>query len=265
MSGKVQLLDIPVSIPDHILVEQTVKQFGYDPRRLSVSSEKLVMRKCSLCGSVEPVKSRHARRQTSLCLKCSNSKNAISGASKRSIAVQLAWTRINHPRLGKSHTSVSRKLIGLGQKGTHHSPTHIAKVANALSRRTIRYSTRQKHRNRVLGRKNPNFGHAPAHTRKVWYVQKDGSRICFRSTWEAAVATYFDSQNVEWLYEPISFDLGNCSYIPDFFLPHEGKYIEVKGFWRRGYREKYDLFVKLHPDKPIEVWERLKLTQMGLI
>lgn len=50
----------------------------------------------------------------------------------------------------------------------------------------------------------------------------------FRSRLEARWAVYFDQVGVSWEYEPAGFNLGNKLYLPDFFLPEFGTYIEVK-------------------------------------
>lgn len=50
----------------------------------------------------------------------------------------------------------------------------------------------------------------------------------FRSRLEARWAVYFDQVGISWDYEPAGFNLGNKIYLPDFFLPEFGTYIEVK-------------------------------------
>ena len=38
------------------------------------------------------------------------------------------------------------------------------------------------------------------------------------------------------------------AYLPDFYVPSLGVYVEVKGWWRDDARQKFDAFVKLYPD-----------------
>lgn len=50
----------------------------------------------------------------------------------------------------------------------------------------------------------------------------------YRSKTEARWAAFFDSIGVRFQYEPTKFNLGYCRYVPDFYLPDLGTWIEVK-------------------------------------
>jgi hypothetical protein len=51
----------------------------------------------------------------------------------------------------------------------------------------------------------------------------------FRSRLEARWAVFFDALDLEWQYEPQGFRVGHRAYLPDFYLPHSGTWVEVKG------------------------------------
>lgn len=52
----------------------------------------------------------------------------------------------------------------------------------------------------------------------------------FRSRLEARWAVFFDALDVKYEYEPEGFELDDgTKYLPDFYLPEEEYYIEVKG------------------------------------
>lgn len=51
----------------------------------------------------------------------------------------------------------------------------------------------------------------------------------FRSRLEARWAVFFDALGVPYEYEPQGFNLGGRSYLPDFWLPVQGCWIEIKG------------------------------------
>lgn len=52
----------------------------------------------------------------------------------------------------------------------------------------------------------------------------------FRSRLEARWAVFFDKLGIKWLYEPQGYVLGNGDrYLPDFWLPDEAMWVEVKG------------------------------------
>jgi len=52
----------------------------------------------------------------------------------------------------------------------------------------------------------------------------------FRSRLEAKWAVFFDALGIEWEYEPEGYEFSNGRrYLPDFYLPACGTWIEVKG------------------------------------
>lgn len=53
----------------------------------------------------------------------------------------------------------------------------------------------------------------------------------FRSRLEARWAVFFDALRIAWEYEPQGYLIGaaNRPYLPDFFLPTSGTWVEVKG------------------------------------
>jgi hypothetical protein len=52
----------------------------------------------------------------------------------------------------------------------------------------------------------------------------------FRSRLEARWAVFFDAAGIEYQYEPEGFDLGDgLYYLPDFYLPKDDVWIEIKG------------------------------------
>lgn len=51
----------------------------------------------------------------------------------------------------------------------------------------------------------------------------------FRSRLEARWAVFFDNLGIEWEYEPEGFELPDGTrYLPDFYLPKEEAYVEIK-------------------------------------
>lgn len=53
---------------------------------------------------------------------------------------------------------------------------------------------------------------------------------CFRSRLEARWAVFFDALGVPYEYEVEGYDLGETGwYLPDFYLPHQHAWVEVKG------------------------------------
>lgn len=67
--------------------------------------------------------------------------------------------------------------------------------------------------------------------------------IKFRSTWEVVFAMHLDKCGIEWSYEPTAFETPFGFYTPDFYVPVENKYYEVKGIFRdKNAKDKFTFF-----------------------
>jgi len=89
--------------------------------------------------------------------------------------------------------------------------------------------------------------------------------IFFKSSWEVAYAKYLDKQGIKWLYEPKTFDLGNTTYTPDFYLPKTNLYIEIKGYFRPDARKKVNLFKKLYSEEELLILKENNLRKLGVL
>lgn len=69
----------------------------------------------------------------------------------------------------------------------------------------------------------------PRGPRTVWYVGKCG-RVAMRSKSEVRYAKMLDKAGVKWLYEYCTFVVGNKTWTPDFYLPFQKKFVEIKGW-----------------------------------
>jgi len=107
-----------------------------------------------------------------------------------------------------------------------------------------------------LGDKNGMFGKSPC-WKKIKY-----NNIWMRSTWEVAYAKYLDKNKIKWLYELKTFDLGEYSYTPDFYLPKTDEYIEIKGYMRKKDLIRMNLF-KL--ENKLVLLRQKELEKMGVL
>lgn len=107
------------------------------------------------------------------------------------------------------------------------------------------------------GWKNNNFAKL-LHSKKIQY-----KNIWMRSSWEVKYAQYLDKNNIKWLYESKTFDLGNTTYTPDFYLPETDIYIEIKGYLRPNSKNKIKLFNKYF--KNLKVLNKQELILMGVL
>lgn len=76
----------------------------------------------------------------------------------------------------------------------------------------------------------------------------------FRSTWEANYARYLNLCGVRWEYEPRIFDFaqirrGVVDYTPDFYLPDEDRWVEVKGWFSPRDKTKLRRFARFYPEE----------------
>lgn len=80
-------------------------------------------------------------------------------------------------------------------------------------------------------------------------IRKDISKnIYFYSRWEANIARLYNYLGIQWFYQPKMFDLGSQNYTPDFYLPKENVYIEVKNFLWKYSKTRNNKFRKFYPD-----------------
>jgi len=90
----------------------------------------------------------------------------------------------------------------------------------------------------------------------------------FKSGWEIKVAKYLDENNIKWEYETISYSLSETrSYTPDFSIYENGdlKHIEVKGYFRKENRIKFDEFTEMYPKINVEIWDKKVLQSKSII
>jgi hypothetical protein len=118
---------------------------------------------------------------------------------------------------------------------------------------------RLKNRRNYKGINNPNFGKV---SHGKWSKYKN---IWMRSSYEVAYAKYLDKNKIKWLYESKTFDLGNYTYTPDFYLPKFNLYIEIKGFWRDDAKKKFKLFKIIYPREKITILQEKELKKLNIL
>ncbi len=126
---------------------------------------------------------------------------------------------------------------------------------------------RRKYR-KTGGKSHPMYGKSPHHDQKIYphFNLLQGFLKMFR--WDRREAMYLDSINEPYLYEPKAFELilnnKEVTYTPDFYLPDQDLFIEVKGYWRKDAKEKYDLFLKTYPEIKIKLIYARDLEKLGI-
>lgn len=109
-----------------------------------------------------------------------------------------------------------------------------------------------------VGNKSGRYGKPPApgagRGKRSYFTKKDGTIICFRSTFEVRMANILENLNVIWEYET-RIELGDIIWHPDFYLPDYNMYIEVKGWLTDDAKRKLFLFNNLYPNKKLIIIE----------
>lgn len=73
----------------------------------------------------------------------------------------------------------------------------------------------------------------------------------FRSRYEVVVAKFLSKNDIEYEYERYWFPLIKTVYIPDFYLPEYGVFLEVKGQYGVGAKNKLGQFRTMFPQFPL--------------
>jgi hypothetical protein len=106
------------------------------------------------------------------------------------------------------------------------------------------------------GKNNPMFRKVGLYGKNYFY--DDLGHQC-RSSWEVNYARILRYNKVDYKYEPMSFKLSNGdSYTPDFYLTKENKYIEIKGYVRDKFTDKFNRFKQEYPNINIDIIDEKK-------
>lgn len=97
----------------------------------------------------------------------------------------------------------------------------------------------------VSGKNNPMYGKSPGHGRWT-YVSHLGKKV--RSTWEYEIALALLNLEIVHEFETNRIFSGNWSYMPDFYLPEWGMYIEVKGWINERSKKKLRKLFRERPE-----------------
>ena len=109
------------------------------------------------------------------------------------------------------------------------------------------------------GKNNWFYGKPSFHGKHGYY-----KNISMRSSWEIKYAKYLDKNNIKWLYESKTFDLGNSTYTPDFYLPKTNEYIEIKGYFPQKIKAKLNKFTKMYSNINFKILQGKELNDLGI-
>lgn len=192
---------------------------------------------------------------------------AIQAASKRAFEERRAEisAKLSAAGRGRSCSPETRTRISVSARAREYSTEALQKLRDNAERVLHTPEAKAKARavNRTI-RRSP-----PAHGKRVWYTRSDGTRVCFRSTWEATFAAWLDVHCLDWAFEPRTFPVDYMfngesitgTYTPDFLVGDV--WYEVKGWWRAQGRAKFEAFRAAYPDQDIRVIDEQWFVQQG--
>jgi hypothetical protein len=105
----------------------------------------------------------------------------------------------------------------------------------------------------------------PAYGKKRSYYKLSYNKHNFRSGWEANFAKWLDLSGIKWQYELQTFDLGNSTYTPDFYLPEFDCWIEIKGYFWGNTIIKTNTFQKRYSNLNFKILMKEELKILGVI
>jgi len=138
-----------------------------------------------------------------------------------------------------------KENIGKSQRGIKKGPQTVE------HRRNVSISLKGKY----TGVKSIRYGKPPAHRKgKRFYFEVPNQGIVYlRSSYEVIFATYLLAKQVDFRYEYKRFILDAKTFLPDFYLVKEDKFIEVKGYVDTVSLQKMKEMSIFHPDIKIEM------------
>ena len=93
---------------------------------------------------------------------------------------------------------------------------------------------------------------------------KTGEELVCQASWEPKVVEYLNANRIdfEWQSKIFTLPIGK-TYRPDLYLKDSNIWVEIKGFFRKDAKEKWDWFKSEHPTA--ELWNKDKLKEMGIL
>lgn len=192
-------------------------------------------------------------------LSCSatiNNKNRIVSSTTRLRHSAYMKSRPDLYRKEKSFYRKSYKII-ICQNTNCHNPISLPPYL-AKTRRFCSVSCAMK----IIGGKTTS---AKASRGKSGIRVDIDESICFYSTWETNIARVFNLIGIKWKYAPTIFDLGEHTYRPDFYLPSDRVYIEVKNFMNEYSLNRDKLFREKYPNIRLDVISKIEYKEIETI
>ena len=239
---------------------------NYKSYNLKEISEKLGRSKTTVCRRAKQL-------NVSLCKKKKEKTKTFK--DEKGVYHYNGWVRKDCDSINKKKSEIMKEW----HKNNEHpkgmsGKKHTKKYAMEIQKRVLKYwseitneeleERRMKQRKTRIknGTLNPNAKKGIPYSRCRGGKRNDLNNIYFRSSWEANYARFLNFMKVKWEYEPKTFIFenikrGSVSYTPDFYLPDEDKWVEIKGWMDAKSKTKLKRFEKYFPEE----YKKLELIQ----
>ncbi|MEK6881262.1 MAG: NUMOD3 domain-containing DNA-binding protein [Nanoarchaeota archaeon] len=97
------------------------------------------------------------------------------------------------------------------------------------------------------------YGKSPGHGKGCWFEIPEQGKVFLRSSWEVIFVKYLIAKRVKFRYEYKRFILDGKTFLPDFYLVDENKFIEIKGWVKEKDIQKMEEMKRFYPDVKIEM------------
>lgn len=165
-------------------------------------------------------------------------------------------------KTGRDKANIVRKAKELGLKTNPNSTEYCQEISKRVSESWRDMTPEKLEARRMKSREtkiangtlNSSINRENPYSRTKGGRREDLGNIYFRSSWEANMARYFNFVGIEWQFEPKCFIFhnvkrGSVSYTPDFYLPKDDMWIEVKGWMDPKSQTKLKRFAKYYPEE----------------
>lgn len=143
---------------------------------------------------------------------------------------------VRRTHLGKKESKETREKKRIASTGRHHSLESIDKTRQKLKGRKHTPESIEKNRQSQI-RGGKHIGRICSERSGCgngdYHLTPNQGSVWMRSSWEIAYAKYLEQNNIDYWYEVYTFPMvvnnKNTTYRPDFLLPTQNKFIEIKG------------------------------------
>lgn len=233
-----------------------------------------IEKQCEVCGTIMIVTiAKSSRRFCSRKCQFENYRVAFLGENNPAYGMTYR-SKETHPEwAAKIQTTTKERGINIGDKNGMKDPEVRARMSKTRRERVTSNPSYRKARSIAMRQAWADGKYEGVAVGKCkWYDHKrpDGSIVKLQGTWEVVFARWLDSQGIE--YEahrgriPYKDALNTeRSYYPDFYVPSQDTYYDVKGAFFDSLQEsKFALIRKHNSELRLEVVTREGFAQRGI-